>query len=70
MSGEKILELSELSFDELNIDEHLLRGIYGYGFEKPSVIQNKSIPVMLSGKDIIINYQFLAQTGIIFIIIF
>jgi translation initiation factor 4A len=57
MSGEKILELSELSFDELNIDEHLLRGIYGYGFEKPSVIQNKSIPVMLSGKDIIAQAQ-------------
>ena len=38
MSGEKVLELSELSFDELGINENLLRGIYGYGFEKPSII--------------------------------
>jgi len=26
------------TFDDLNIKEELLRGIYGYGFEKPSVI--------------------------------
>ena len=50
MSGEKVLELSELSFDEFGINENLLRGIYGYGFEKPSIIQNKAIPVLISGK--------------------
>ena len=43
MSGEKVLELSELSFDEFGINENLLRGIYGYGFEKPSIIQNKAM---------------------------
>jgi len=26
------------TFDDLNIKEELLRGIYGYGFEKPSII--------------------------------
>lgn len=26
------------NFDDLGIKEELLRGIYGYGFEKPSVI--------------------------------
>ena len=26
------------TFDDLNIKEELLRGIYGYGYEKPSVI--------------------------------
>lgn len=57
MSGEKVLELSELSFDELGINENLLRGIYGYGFEKPSIIQNKAIPVLMSGKDMIAQAQ-------------
>jgi len=57
MSGEKVLELSELSFDELGINENLLRGIYGYGFEKPSIIQNKAIPVLISGKDMIAQAQ-------------
>jgi len=27
------------NFDQLGVKEELLRGIYGYGFEKPSVIQ-------------------------------
>ena len=50
---ESKLELSELSFDELNIKENLLRGVYSYGFEKPSVIQLKAIPKII--KDKIIN---------------
>ena len=28
-------------FDNMNLGEDLLRGIYGYGFEKPSSIQKK-----------------------------
>ena len=40
MAGESNLELSELSFDQLDIKENLLRGVYAYGFEKPSVIQH------------------------------
>jgi len=27
------------TFDDLGIKEELLRGIYGYGYEKPSIIQ-------------------------------
>lgn len=57
MAEEKVLELSELNFDELNIRENLLRGIYAYGFEKPSMIQHKSIPVLNSGKDVIAQAQ-------------
>jgi translation initiation factor 4A len=57
MAEEKVLELSELSFDQLDIKENLLRGIYGYGFEKPSMIQHKSIPVLTSGKDVIAQAQ-------------
>lgn len=51
------LELSELSFDELNLNENLLRGIYSYGFEKPSMIQHKAVPVLTSGKDVIAQAQ-------------
>ena len=57
MAEEKELELSELSFDQLNIKETILRGVYGYGFEKPSVIQHKAIPVLMSGKDVIAQAQ-------------
>tara|TARA_B100001093_G_scaffold477846_1_gene505496 strand:- start:596 stop:1729 length:1134 start_codon:yes stop_codon:yes gene_type:complete len=45
------------NFDNLNIKDDILRGIYSYGFEKPSSIQNKSIPKILEGKDIIAQAQ-------------
>lgn len=44
-------------WDELNIPEDLLRGIYAYGFETPSEIQKKSIPPMAAGNDIIAQAQ-------------
>tara|TARA_Y100000768_G_scaffold178359_2_gene133515 strand:- start:1032 stop:2207 length:1176 start_codon:yes stop_codon:yes gene_type:complete len=54
---ESKLELSELSFDELNIKENLLRGVYSYGFEKPSIIQHKAVPVLMKGADVIAQAQ-------------
>ena len=30
-------------FEDMEMDDELLRGIYSYGFEKPSAIQQKSI---------------------------
>ena len=36
------------SFDDLNIKEDILRGVYAYGFEKPSAIQTKAIPTIIS----------------------
>ena len=47
----------DLSFDNLNIRDNLLRGIYSYGFEKPSNIQYKSIPIINSKKDLIAQSQ-------------
>jgi len=44
-------------FDNLNLKKSLLRGIYSYGFEKPSAIQKKAIPEMMTGKDIIAQAQ-------------
>ena len=46
-----------MSFDELNLKDKLLRGIYSYGFENPSMIQNKSVPVMCKGVDLIAQAQ-------------
>ena len=45
------------NFDDLNINDNLLRGIYAYGFEKPSNIQNKAIPIINTGKDLIAQSQ-------------
>lgn len=41
------------TFDDMNLDDKLLRGIYGYGFEKPSTIQQKAIVPLSKGRDII-----------------
>lgn len=35
------------SFDKMNLKDELLHGIYNYGFEKPSVIQQRAIPPCL-----------------------
>jgi len=47
----------EYSFEDLKINDNLLRGIYAYGFEKPSNIQYKSIPIINLGKDVIAQAQ-------------
>jgi translation initiation factor 4A len=41
------------TFDEMGLKEELLRGIFGYGFEKPSVIQSEAIKPMTTGEDLI-----------------
>lgn len=45
------------NWDELDIDPSILRGIYAYGFEKPSPIQCKAVSPMLSERDIIAQAQ-------------
>jgi translation initiation factor 4A len=45
------------SWDELDIDPSILRGIYAYGFEKPSPIQSKAIIPITKGLDIIAQAQ-------------
>ena len=47
----------EGSFDSLHIKDDILRGVYSYGFEKPSQIQTQSIPHLISGKDIVAQAQ-------------
>ena len=54
---ENVEEHKQLKFDDLGLDERLLRGIYGYGFEVPSIIQQKGIPPLTSFKDTIAQAQ-------------
>ena len=41
------------SFDDMALPESLLRSIYSYGFERPSVIQQKGIMPIAEGRDIL-----------------
>jgi len=45
------------SFDDMNLQEELLRGIYAYGFEKPSAIQQRAILPCIKGHDVIAQAQ-------------
>eukprot|EP00055_Hartaetosiga_balthica_P003169 m.6739 g.6739 ORF g.6739 m.6739 type:complete len:410 (+) comp2647_c0_seq1:91-1320(+) len=45
------------SFDDMGLKDELLRGIYGYGFEKPSAIQQRAIMPCVEGSDVIAQAQ-------------
>ena len=45
------------TFDNMGLREDLLRGIYAYGFEKPSAIQQRAIRPILKGRDVIAQAQ-------------
>lgn len=45
------------SFDEMGLSDELLKGIYCYGFEKPSFIQQRAILPLYNGKDVIAQSQ-------------
>lgn len=45
------------TFDGLGLREDLLRGIYSYGFEKPSAIQQRAIKAITKGRDVIAQAQ-------------
>ena len=45
------------NFDNMGLSEDLLRGIYAYGFEKPSAIQQRAIIPLCKGLDIIAQAQ-------------
>jgi len=44
-------------FDDMGLKEEVLRGIYGYGFNKPSPIQMKGILPVIQGNDTIAQAQ-------------
>ncbi|KAM3177316.1 translation initiation factor eIF4A [Hymenolepis weldensis] len=45
------------SFDDLGLKDEVLRGIYQYGFERPSAIQQRAILPCLLGRDVIAQAQ-------------
>lgn len=45
------------TFDDMELSNKLLRGVYGYGFDKPSVIQKKAIVPFKRGCDVIAQAQ-------------
>ncbi len=45
------------TFDEMGLGEDILRGIYAFGFDKPSRIQEKAIVPMMEGRDILAQAQ-------------
>jgi len=45
------------SWEDLDLGEDILRGIYSYGFEKPSPIQKKAIKPISLGRDIVAQAQ-------------
>ena len=51
--------IEEMSFKELNLSENLMKAIADAGYENPTAVQAKSIPIVLSGKDLLAG----AQTG-------
>ncbi|KAI8805903.1 DEAD box ATP-dependent RNA helicase [Cladochytrium replicatum] len=51
--GVKVMQ----TFDALNLKEDLIRGVYAYGFERPSAIQQRAILPIVSGRDVIAQAQ-------------
>nr|CAD7404186.1 unnamed protein product [Timema cristinae] len=53
------LELFQVvdNFDDMHLKEELLRGIYAYGFEKPSAIQQRAIMPCVKTHDVIAQAQ-------------
>lgn len=45
------------TFDDMELNEELLRGIYAYGYEKPSAIQQRGIVPVIMGRDTIAQAQ-------------
>lgn len=44
-------------FDDMDLPDNLLRGVYGFGFERPSVIQTKAIVPIKEGRDVLAQAQ-------------
>lgn len=54
---DKNVEGEITTFEELNLNDELLRGIYGYGFERPSPIQKLAIRPLIDRRDILAQAQ-------------
>ncbi len=61
ISGSTLVESSNVkeytAFDDMPLPTELLRGIYAFGFEKPSKIQEKAIVPIVEGHDVLAQAQ-------------
>jgi len=55
--GESNYNTITATFDDMDLNNELLRGIYAYGFEKPSAIQQRAIVPVIMGRDTIAQAQ-------------
>ncbi len=46
-----------MSFDSLGLSDNILKGIIEMGYENPTPIQLRGIPLILDGKDVIGSAQ-------------
>ena len=50
------------SFDDMNLKEDLLHGIYSYGYEKPSQVQQRAImPICTGTKNLLQHNTLISQ---------
>lgn len=59
MTEQSSLPETEITFDSLNLAEPVLKAMNTLGYEKPTPIQARTIPLLLDGRDVV----GLAQTG-------
>ena len=61
ISGSTLVETNDIkvysAFDDMPLPSEILRGIYAYGFEKPSKIQEKAIVPIVEGHDVLAQAQ-------------
>lgn len=60
--SEMLFETSEdckvySNFDDMHLKDDLLRGVYAYGFERPSAVQQRAIVPIMKGRDVIVQSQ-------------
>jgi len=56
-NNNSMMEEPASTFEAMNLKPLLLRGIYAYGFEKPSAIQQRAIKPIVQGRDVIAQSQ-------------
>lgn len=49
--------MSANPFLELGLSEKLVNSLSSLGFEEPTPIQTKAIPVLLEGRDVLLNFR-------------
>merc|ERR1712151_605836 len=45
------------SFDEIGLKNNILRGVYAYGFDRPSAVQQRAIQPIMRGRNVIVQSQ-------------